>query len=252
MNDTAIKLFYEEMGQGKPLVFIHGFPFDHSTWHPAANLLANKARCILPDLRGLGKSPVTGTESSIPIMADDIIHLLNVLEIDRACFIGHSMGGYVAMQIARAYPDRVFGLGLVATRSDPDTSDKAAERLASRAAVLSGGKSALIETMLERLTEKPEIRRQIKPIMENAPAQGIAMAQFAMANREDATGWLRELPFPIVVIAGGNDIISPIEDMKDLCAKLKDGRFYSSQSASHMLSMEEPELIARALEETYF
>lgn len=251
MNDQAIQIYFEERGQGNPLVFIHGFPFDHSTWNPVVALLEKKARCLMPDLRGFGKSKVTGNRSTIPMMADDIMRLLDDLKIDRACFIGHSMGGYVAMQIAHAYRERVFGLGLVTTRSDPDSVEKAAERLASRGAVLAGGTSTLIAGMLERLTNKPETRSQIRPIMEKATPQGIAMALFAMAHRKDATGWLQELEFPIVIMAGGNDIITPEREMKDLCGKLKDGRFYSSSTASHMLPMEEPGLIARALEETY-
>lgn len=251
MIDIPITLFHEEMGRGKPFVFIHGFPLDHATWLPVAGILAKKAHCILPDLRGLGKSPVPGTKTTIPQMAEDVIRLIDTLEVDKACFVGHSMGGYVAMQIARAYPERVFGLGLVATRSEPDSTKKAAERLASRDAVLNDGTSGLIDTMAERLTNRPEIRRLVKPVMQKTSPQGIALAQYAMAIREDATVWLRELTYPIVVVAGGRDVISPEKGMKDLCSQLMDGRWYFSSRASHMLPLEEPGLIARALEETY-
>ncbi len=69
MSNLSVDLYFEEMGQGTPFLFVHGFPLDHATWLPVARLLKSKARCILPDTRGLGKSPVTGTEATIEDMA---------------------------------------------------------------------------------------------------------------------------------------------------------------------------------------
>jgi 3-oxoadipate enol-lactonase len=251
MNSLPVDLFYEEMGQGTPLLFVHGFPLDHATWLPVARLLKSKARCILPDTRGLGMSPVPGTESTILEMATDEIHLLDSLKVEKAVVIGHSMGGYIALQMAHSFPDRICGLGLVATRAVPDSPDKAAARLESREDVLKNGTAAIIQNMAARLTDDPAILSEILDVMKRTTPQGVAMAQYAMVLRLDAIPWLKTFLFPVMVVAGARDIIVPESVLLDLSRRLKDGRYYSSPTASHMIPMEEPGLIARALEETF-
>ena len=59
MEMNPVELYYEEHGHGIPVVFLHGFPFDHSIWEPLVPLLQDHTHMILPDLRGFGRSPVT-------------------------------------------------------------------------------------------------------------------------------------------------------------------------------------------------
>lgn len=251
MNKDTVDLYYEEMGKGFPFLFLHGFPLDHGTWLPVARLLKDKARCVLPDLRGLGKSPVVGTEATILLLAEDITRLMDKLEIPQAVFVGHSFGGYIAMQIAHSFPDRISGLGLVATRSEPDSPEKAADRMQSREDVLKNGTSTLVKSMAARLTDDQTLLPGLIQIMEKSNPQGVAMAQFAMANRDDATLWLEKIDLPVVVVAGARDEIVPEESMKKLAQRCSCGKYYASPKATHMIPLEEPELIARALEETY-
>jgi 3-oxoadipate enol-lactonase len=251
MNKNSIDLSFSELGQGMPVIFLHGFPLDHTTWLPVSKLIQTKFRCILPDLRGLGKSPVVGTETTIKIMAEDVTRLMDKLEISQAVIAGHSMGGYVAMQLAHSFPDRVNGLVLIATRADADEPDKAAARLLSRENVLKNGSAELVENMASRLTDDPVLEADLRKVMEKTNPQGMAMAQFAMANREDATPWLSKITLPIVVVAGEKDVIIPIDSMRNLAQRLSCGKFYFSPTATHMIPMEAPELLARALEETY-
>jgi pimeloyl-ACP methyl ester carboxylesterase len=251
MNKNTIDLYYREMGQGTPIVFLHGFPLDHTTWLPVARLLADRARCVLPDIRGLGKSPVVGTETSIQLMAEDITRLMDRLEIPQAVVVGHSMGGYIALQLAHSFPDRVNGLVLVATRSETDEPEKIAARLTSRENVLKSGTAELVVSMTARLTDNQSLLPEIREVMKKTSPQGVAAAQFAMAYRNDATPWLSEITLPILAVAGARDVIIPIESMRILSSRCYCGKFYSSATASHMIPIEEPELIARALDETF-
>jgi pimeloyl-ACP methyl ester carboxylesterase len=251
MNKNTVDLFYREVGQGIPIVFLHGFPLDHTTWLPISQLMADRARSVLPDLRGLGQSPVVGTEATIELMAEDVTRLMDKLEIPQAVIVGHSMGGYIAMQLAHSFPDRISGLVLVATRSETDAPDKISARLSSREAVLKNGTAELVDSMAARLTDDPSLLLQLREIMEKTSPHGVAMAQFAMAHRNDATPWLSEIALPILVVAGAKDVIIPIESMKIMAQRVCCGKFYSSEKATHMIPLEEPELIARALEETF-
>ncbi len=251
MNNLPVDLFYEEFGSGQVFIFIHGFPLDHTTWLPIANIMKEKVRCILPDVRGLGRSPITGTEATIPEMAADVIRLMDRLNIQQAVISGHSMGGYIAMEMAHTYPDRVIGLGLIATRAAADTPEKLAARLESRREVLKNGRASIIKSMAPRLTEQSALLPKLVRVMEKSDPRGIAMCQYAMVNRADATAWLKAINYPIVVAAGGRDVIIPEDELRQLSQELKDGRFYYSPVADHMLPIIEPELIARALLETY-
>ena len=251
MNKNTVDLFFEEIGQGTPFIFLHGFPLDHTTWLPVARLLKDKARCILPDLRGHGKSPVVGTEATIMLMAEDVTRLMDKLEIPQAVIVGHSMGGYIAMQLAKSFPDRVNGLGLVATQSEPDAPDKAAARLQSREDVLKNGTAALVENMASRLTDDISVLQGLRKVMERTHPQGVAMAQFAMVHRNDATPWLSEITLPVVVIAGAKDKIIQEETMRRIALLLCSGKYYLSQTASHMIPIEDPLLVAHALGETF-
>ncbi len=251
MHETSVELNYEETGKGTPIVFIHGFPLNHTTWLPVAELLKEKAHGILPDVRGLGQSPVTGTETTIAEMAGDVVRLMDRLEVEKAVIAGHSMGGYVSMEIVHNHPDRVSGLCLVATRSGADTPEKAAGRILNRTQVLQNGTSTFIRDMSIRLTDDLDLRQQLLTIMQKASPSGVAMALHALANRKDATPWLEALSIPIILVSGGRDTFSPPEVLYELSRRVKDGRYYSSPTGTHMVLMEEPGLVARALEETF-
>ena len=125
---NGIDLAYERRGKGNPLVLIHGFPLDHTSWEDVALLLQDDFDLIIPDLRGFGESGSVDASYTVADMADDILGLLNNLGIEKAAFAGHSMGGYVALSFAKAYPQKVSGLGLVSSQALTDSPERKAGR----------------------------------------------------------------------------------------------------------------------------
>ena len=124
MEFQPVDLFYNEQGQGTPVILLHGFPFNHTIWQPVMPLLAEHARLIMPDLRGFGQSPVTDGVYSMRLMAEDVVALMDKLGLEKAVLVGHSMGGYISLAFAQAYPNRLLGLGLVATQDSSDLPEK--------------------------------------------------------------------------------------------------------------------------------
>jgi len=102
LNDLG--LAYDRRGSGTPLVLIHGFPLDHTIWEPLVPLLEKDCDLILPDLRGFGESEPSRTPYLLADLAADTAALLDHLKIEKAAIAGHSMGGYVALAFAHAYP----------------------------------------------------------------------------------------------------------------------------------------------------
>jgi pimeloyl-ACP methyl ester carboxylesterase len=124
MDLVPVELYYEEFGQGVPVILLHGFPLNHTIWMPVVERLQSHVRVITPDLRGHGKSPATDGDYSMRLMAEDIHALMNRLDIPKAVLVGHSMAGYASLAFARAYPGRLAGLAMVASQAEADTPEK--------------------------------------------------------------------------------------------------------------------------------
>jgi len=106
---------YRLMGDGPPLLLLHGIGDSSKSWRPLLPRLAERYTVIAPDLLGHGQSDKPRADYSVAAYANGMRDLLEVLGIDRATVVGHSLGGGVAAQLTYQYPDRVERLVLVAT-----------------------------------------------------------------------------------------------------------------------------------------
>lgn len=98
------------VGEGPPLMLVHGWPEDHRAWRHVVPLLADRYRLILPDLRGFGQSEAPAGDYRKQALADDLLALLDALGVDRLALAGHDWGGFVAFLMALAAPRRFSGV----------------------------------------------------------------------------------------------------------------------------------------------
>jgi 3-oxoadipate enol-lactonase len=211
MDNKTVQLYFKETGEGAPMVLVHGFPLDHTIWDPVVPLLEPHARLILPDLRGHGRSPAPGGVYDMRTMADDLLSLIDALQIERVTLIGHSMGGYVSLAFARAYPNRLAGLGFVASHAAADNLEQRANRLKLARKVRRVGVEFLAKDMAQKITCNPNLIEPLQTLMEKAPKEGVIGALKGMADRSDSTDILNRIMVPAVVIAGLEDALIPIE-----------------------------------------
>ncbi len=249
MEINPVDLFYKEYGQGTPVIFLHGFPFDHSIWEPLVPLLSKDARMILPDLRGFGRSPVTEDIYSMRLLAEDVLHLMDHLKIEKAVLVGHSMGGYVSLAFAHAYPGRLLGLGLVATQAAADGPERRQSRYKTAEAVAHKGARVVASSMVSTLTPQKELLQPINELIMSAHPTGIVGALKGMAERHDLTGELANISVPAVVIAGSSDQLVPKERVETLAQMLPKGWLVTIPNAGHMLMMEDPQAVVTPLRE---
>lgn len=102
----GVKLAYLDVGSGEPaLVFVHGWCSDHTFWPDQIPEFSQRHRVVAVDLRGLGESDKPAEDSSIDQFSDDVAWLCNEIGLQKPVIVGHSMGGLIALDIARKYPE---------------------------------------------------------------------------------------------------------------------------------------------------
>jgi 3-oxoadipate enol-lactonase len=247
MELNPVQLNFEEIGEGIPVVFLHGFPFDHTIWGEMVPLLRDQARVILPDLRGFGGSPVTDGVYSMRLLAEDILQLLNKEKIDRAILVGHSMGGYISLAFAHAYPHRLAGLALVSTQAAADTPERRQSRLQLVEEIGRRGTKVVAEGMTPKLCANPDLGKPLHKMMMKWQAKALVGALKGMAERPDALEWLPAISIPTVVIAGTADAFIPIERAETMAQLLGMGWLVSLPGIGHMPMLEAPRQTAEAL-----
>jgi pimeloyl-ACP methyl ester carboxylesterase len=251
---------YDDVGSGPPLVLLHGFPLDRTIWCPQTRALAARARVIVPDLPGFGESPRAETASGEPMsidgLADLVVALLDALGIQRAVVAGLSMGGYVALAACRRAPERIAGLGLLNTRMEAD--DDAARRRRSQLieAVGREGTEAIVTAMLPGLIGKSSRRRlptladEVAARMRATSPATIVDGLLALRDRPDATGTVRALTIPTLLLTGDEDVLTPPEVLARIAATLPADlprRHYVVPACGHLSSLERPAAVTLAL-----
>jgi pimeloyl-ACP methyl ester carboxylesterase len=250
IND--INIAYERREVGTPLVLIHGFPLDHTTWDGMISHLEGQADVILPDLRGLGQSDITRPGApqgayTVADMAADIAGLLDALQIEKAVIVGHSMGGYVALAFARAYPQRLAGLGLVSTQVLADNDERKAGRYATAEQVAAQGVGVVADGMAPKLSANPDLVPAIRELILRQPAAGVIGALKAMAERPDSTELLAALKVPVAIVVGQADALIPADRSREMKAILPQAVLIELPGVGHSPMLEAPLETAQAL-----
>ncbi len=250
---NGVNLAVDVRGNGPAILFIHGYPFDHSIWEHSVASLDGWMR-IAPDLRGMGQSDAPDLGYSMSTYAEDLLALLNTLGVDRAVLCGLSMGGYVAFEMLRRARDRVRGLILMDTRAEADSPEgrKARDMAASQAR--EGGSEAIAAAMLPKLLsarsrgEKPQLPERVRKMMAANPVAGILGAIGAMRDRPDSFPLLPTLTgLPTLVLVGDDDELIPIDRAQAMVEALPSATLSIVAGAGHIPPMERPEITTALL-----
>jgi 3-oxoadipate enol-lactonase len=247
MTYLPVNLAYEEHGSGVPLMLVHGFPLNRSIWRPLIPLLESKFRLVLPDLRGFGGSPVTEDVYSMRLLAEDLRALLDTLKIKKVVLAGHSMGGYVSLAFAQAYPHRLAGLALIASQAAADTPEVRASREKTIEETRRRGLKPLAASISTRLTCQPALVQPLRELILKCNPHGVIGALKGMAERPNAQEWLSSIIVPSVVIAGTEDPIIPLERPRLMNQLLGRSFLVEVANAAHMPMMEQPAVVADAI-----
>lgn len=240
-----------DIGQGRPLVFLHGFPFSRAVWQPQVDAFRSTHRVIAPDLMGFGDSEPQPGPITMARQAAEVHALLQHLGTGPVFLIGHSMGGYVALAFAQQFPGMLHGLVLVSTQSGPDSAEAATGRRTTAAKVLAEGAHVVIDAMAPKLcaASQPDAGRaaQVRALMATARPEGMIGALLGMAERPDATPLLAQIAVPTLILTGAEDALIATAESAKLARAIPGAQLQVIAQAGHLVAFEQPAEFNRLL-----
>jgi pimeloyl-ACP methyl ester carboxylesterase len=247
LNLSDFELHYEVYGNGEPLLLIPGFAGGAWIWFRQVAPLAAKFRVITFDPRGIGQSSFGSQPLTIRLLADDLAALLRELQIEKAHILGASFGGFVGQEFALAYPDSTRTLSLcctsfggpnhvvpsmeilmaLASTSDFNDEDRIRRSLAM------GFTADFVRDQADRIEEIVRLRMANFVMEEAYRAQLMAAVGF---NAESRVGSIK---VPTLVLTGDADVIVPVQNSRNLAAKIPGAEFRSIAGGNHLFFIEQ-------------
>jgi pimeloyl-ACP methyl ester carboxylesterase len=209
-NYKNAKITFSDTGKGTTIVLLHGFLENLKMWNRFIPELSEKHRVISIDLLGHGGSECLGYVHTMEDQADMVHHILQHLKIKKAVFVGHSMGGYVALAFAELYPEMMKGLVLLNSTSKADSHERKINRNRAIKAVKQNY-SAFVSLSIANLFSEANRERLADDIIKvreqalQTPLQGIIAALEGMKVRKDREKLLHTATFPMLLILGEKD-----------------------------------------------
>lgn len=249
----GLEFNYVSHGVGPTLVLLHAFPLNMRMWEPQIKVLADVCHVVAMDLRGFGSSQRTDGDFTLEDLARDVQALLFKLGHQRVVICGLSMGGYIALQYAKLFPDEVRGLVLADTRAGADTAEARDKRMAMVEEVSTRGVRGVAQTFPANVVSKrtaetqPAVMEQLKTWIADTDPSTIAGAQRAMAARSDSIEFLSEIRVPTLVIVGEEDGVTPPAESERMAQLIHGATLVTIPGAGHLSNLENPEAFNRAI-----
>jgi len=266
-NATAkdgTRLYYEEAGNGTPLIFIHEFAGDHRSWEPQMRTFSRYFRCIAFAARGFPPSdiPEDGERYSQAHARDDVIAVLDHLKLERAHVVGLSMGGFAALHVGITYPQRARSLVIAGCGygAEPDKKEKfRAECEAAAASFLSNwseaaSKYALGPTRVQFQNKDPrgwaEFAQQLAEHSPKGQALTMRGVQMRRPSLYELVEDMKKIDVPALIVTGDED--DPcLEPALLLKRSIPNAGLVVLPRAGHTINIEDPEAFNRALFEFF-
>jgi 3-oxoadipate enol-lactonase len=248
INVGNVDLSYNDVGEGSmPVIFLHGFPFSKAMWQPQLDFLKSTHRLIACDIRGFGKSTDEKSRLSIDLFAEDLIGFMDQLGIDKAIICGLSMGGFIALNAQKRFPDRFEALILCDTQCIADTPEVKEKRYKTISEIETDGVVKFNEGFIkavfhkDSLSSKTGLVDQLRSVVFANPENIITKGLIALAERSQTCSTLGEITLPTLIICGREDEVTPLAQSEFMKSQIKDSILRIINNAGHVSNLEQPD-----------
>jgi pimeloyl-ACP methyl ester carboxylesterase len=248
-----------DLGEGPPVVFVHGLSGSWQNWLEQLPVLAREHRVVAMDLPGFGYSPMPREEISIAGYARLLDGLLDELEIAAAAVVGNSMGGFIGAELAIAFPQRVERLVLVSaaglsTHNDPRTVHAMPALL--RVQRIIAASAAWLASKSEEVVRRPRLRKAALAVVVSHPSRlpaALAAEQLRGAGKPgfipalealigyDVRDRLPQIACPTLIVWGERDRLITVKDADVFEELIPNSRKVIFEDTGHMAMLERPE-----------
>jgi pimeloyl-ACP methyl ester carboxylesterase len=245
------KIYFHRAGHGEPLLLLHGFCETHEVWNRFVNQLKNQFNVVAVDLPGFGQSSLPAGNFSLEEVAASIRQQLEQLEWKQFVVVGHSLGGYVALAMARFYPELLKGLVLFHSTALEDSPEKKESRSKVMEFLQLHGAEAFIKPFVPPLfynPQHPAIPEVVDIALRGSRVETLIQYTRAMRERPDSSPVLSDFGHPILFLAGQKDSTIPAESLYNQALTCKKGTFLLLPEVAHMGMFEAPALTLPAIE----
>jgi pimeloyl-ACP methyl ester carboxylesterase len=250
---NGLAVFLEGNSKNKSIVFLHGFPYDHTMWEAQIDELSEKYFCITYDIRGLGESPVGDGQHTMEYFVDDLETIIDQLKLDKPILCGLSMGGYISLRALERFENKFSAVILCDTRSEADNNEGKLKRAGSIKRINTEGLAPFTKDFITscygdnyKKNNKDEFEKRIAKSSAFDPI-GVKGSLLAMIGRNDTTEYLNKIKIPSLIICGEFDAHTPPAVMKPLVEKITSSEFVVIKNSGHMSPIENPEEVNEAI-----
>jgi len=263
--DDGVKLYYEEAGEGFPIIFVHEFGGDHRSYEPQIRYFARRYRCIAYNARGYPPSDVPDDEQqySQERARDDVRAVLNGLRIDQAHVVGISMGGFATLHFGMAYAGRarsmvVGGCGYGAEPGKREQFQAEAEAAAARFQTLgieaAANSYALGATRVQLQNKDPRGWEEFRRMLTEHSARGSALTLRGVQKRRpslfDLVEQMRQIRVPTLIVTGDED--DPCIEASILMKRaIPSAALVMLPRSGHAINLEEPALFNQFIDQFF-
>jgi pimeloyl-ACP methyl ester carboxylesterase len=239
-----------EIGSGKPVLLVHGYPLDGAMWSGVARALSTQFRVLKPDLPGRGNTEAPAPDS-IEGYADFVDAIVGQLE-GPVGLAGFSFGGYITLAYLKRRPEKIRALAFVDTRASADDEAGRKKRDEMIAAVRGNGLAPVLESMPGKLLSPESLARRdlverVQRIISRQKPETIEADLAAMRDRPDSSDFLREISIPTMILVGERDVLTPPAASEAMAAAIPGSRLVTIPGAGHLAPMERPKVVSQAL-----
>lgn len=247
INNVGVKIYYETIGSGEPIVFVAGFSGDHTAWTNLIEEFAKYYQVIVFDNRGIGKSDCPNYSYTTEMMADDVAALIKALRLKSAHLVGHSFGGCIVQTVAHKYPKLTKSVVIASSvlkanmravlyiqiRSELEKAKAPSESIIKFISLLCWSNNYLSKPgMIQQLVDNgfyPMTKKGYRN-------QANAMLTF------DSRTWIGEIKVPCLIIGADEDLLADLEDSQEMHKTIKNSEFYCFKKVGHVPSVEQPKI----------
>lgn len=256
VNDSATIHYNDEGSSEIPLVFVHGFPFDRTSWLPQYEYFKQYCRVVIYDIRGFGSSlSDSDTQFSMEVFAKDLLAFLKALNIEKAIVCGLSMGGYILMNAFGMEPERFAGIVLCDTQCNADSDEAKQKRVKTIEQIREKGVKDFADGFLKNVLheksfkDKKEDVEAIREVILNTTQQTLVATVKALAKRPDTCEVLRSVKVPVLIICGKQDTITPPGKSQAMHDLIQNSSYKIIDEAGHLSNIDQPEAFNQYLGE---